>query len=141
TAFTGGRRGARNIDVMACSRLAPAVKAKATHLTRGLAYHASIPLSFQGRLLGILNVTGPSWRKLTQAELRMLSTIAAQVGVGIDRARLAETTTILARTEERARLAREIHDTLAQGLAAIALYLEAALDQIESNPERARERL
>ena len=33
-----------------------------------------------------------------------------------------------ARAEERARLAREIHDTLAQGLTAIALHIEAALN-------------
>src|SRR5919204_912463 len=38
-------------------------------------------------------------------------------------------------------MAREIHDTLAQGLTAIALHLEGALPHLESDPERARERL
>lgn len=130
-----------NIDVLECSRLRPAVKAKAEDLTQGLAYHASIPLYFRQTPLGILNVTGPSWRKLTPDELRLLSTIAYQVGIAIERARLAEERTRLARAEERARIAREIHDTLAQGLTAIALHLEGALHQLDRTPDRARQRL
>jgi len=50
-----------------------------------------------------------------------------QVGISIERARLAEDATRLARAEERTRLAREIHDTLAQGLTAIALNIEGAM--------------
>ena len=109
--------------------------------TRGLRYHASIPLLFRDTPLGIMNVTGPSWRKLTRTELRLLSTIAYQVGIAVERARLADESTRLARAEERTRLAREIHDTLAQGLTAIALHIEGALPHLESNPERARQRL
>jgi two-component system NarL family sensor kinase len=43
----------------------------------------------------------------------------------------------LATIEERNRLAREIHDTLAQGLAAITLQLEAADALADSRPQRA----
>jgi two-component system NarL family sensor kinase len=88
-----------------------------------------------------MNLTGPCWRELTPDELRLLSTIAHQVGIAIERAHLAEESTRLARAEERARIAREIHDTLAQGLTAIALHLEGALPHLESNPDLARERL
>ena len=140
-AFHDGELTPKNIDVMECSRLQPAVKKQATNLTRGLRYHASIPLYFQDKPLGIINLTRPSWRKLGPEELRLLSTIAYQVGIAVERARLAEESTRLARTEERARLAREIHDTLAQGLTAIALHLEGALPHLESDPRRARERL
>jgi len=139
--YRKGELTPKNIDVLECSRLRPAVKAKAEDLTQGLAYHASIPLYFQETPLGILNVTGPSWRKLTRGELRLLSTIAYQVGIAIERARLAEESTRLARAEERARIAREIHDTLAQGLTAIALHLEGALHQLDRTPDRARQRL
>ena len=140
-AFQEGELSPKNVDVMECSRLQPAVKAHASELTHGLRYHASIPLYFQDKPLGIMNVTGPSWRQLTREELRLLSTIAYQVGIAVERARLAEESTRLARTEERTRLAREIHDTLAQGLTAIALHLEGALRHLDGNPERARERL
>jgi two-component system NarL family sensor kinase len=139
--FNGGALTPKNIDVLECSRLRPAVFEQATELTDGLAYHASIPLYFQDKPLGILNVTGPSWRRLEDDELRLLSTIAYQVGIAIERARLAEESARLARLEERARLAREIHDTLAQGLTAIALHLEGALRHLTGHPDRARQRL
>src|SRR5439155_26519502 len=40
-----------------------------------------------------------------------------------------------------ARMARELHDTLAQSLTAIILHLEGAMPHLESNPDRARQRL
>jgi two-component system NarL family sensor kinase len=139
--FREGELTPTNIDVIECSRLEPAFRSKSAALAAGLRYHASIPLYFQDKPLGIMNVTGPEWRKLTAEELRLLSTIAFQVGMAIERARLAEDAMGLARAEERARLAREIHDTLAQGLTAIALNIEGAMHRLETNPDQARERL
>jgi two-component system NarL family sensor kinase len=139
--FAAGELTPTNIDVMECSRLQPAFRGRAAAQTAGLRYHASIPLYFQDKPLGIMNVSGPAWRELSAAELRLLSTIAAQVGVAIERARLAENATRLARAEERARLAREIHDTLAQGLTAIALYIESAMHRLDTHPDQAREPL
>jgi len=139
--FNDGALTPKNIDVLQCSRLRPAVLRQATDLTRGLAYHASIPLYFQDKPLGIMNITGPSWRRLTGEELHLLSTIAYQAGIAVERARLADESAQLARAEERTRLAREIHDTLAQGLTAIALHLEGALHHLTTEPERARQRM
>jgi len=138
--FNDGELTPKNIPVLECSRLRPAVRARDVEVTQGLAYHASIPLYFQDTPLGIINLTGPSWRKLSREELRLLSTIAYQVGIAIERARLAEQSTRLARAEERARIAREIHDTLAQSLTAISLDVEGALRHLEGNPTLARER-
>jgi two-component system, NarL family, sensor kinase len=139
--FRAGELTPSNIDIIECSRLQPAFRGKSAAQAAGLRYHASIPLYFQAKPLGIMNVTGPAWRKLTAAELRLLSTIASQVGIAIERARLAEDATRLARAEERTRIAREIHDTLAQGLTAIALNIEGALHRLETHPDQARERL
>ena len=139
--FRYGELTPTNIDVIECSRLQPAFRSKSSALAAGLRYHASIPLYFQDKPLGIMNVTGPEWRKLTAEELRLLSTIAYQVGIAIERARLAENATRLARAEERTRIAREIHDTLAQGLTAIALNIEGAMHRLETRPDQARERL
>ncbi len=125
-AFRSGHLTAGNIDVIECSRLRAAL-ATERGATEGLRWHASIPLMFGQRQLGIMNVASRSWRKLTRRELDLLSTIASQVGVAIERARLAETMVGAARTEERARLARDLHDTLTQGLTAIGLHVEAAL--------------
>ncbi|MDQ6779927.1 MAG: GAF domain-containing sensor histidine kinase [Candidatus Eremiobacteraeota bacterium] len=139
--FRSGALTPKNIDVIECSRLQPAVKKKATASTQGLRYHASIPLYAQDKPIGIMNLTGPAWRKLSTDELRMLSTIGYYAGVTVERARLAAEETRLARAEERARIAREIHDTLAQGLTAIALQVESALQHFERDPHKARRRL
>jgi len=125
-AFRSGQLKAGNIDVIECSRLRAAL-ASDRGATQGLRWHASIPLVFGNRQLGIMNVASQTWRKLTRRELDLLTTIASQVGVAIERARLAETSVGAARTEERARLARDLHDTLTQGLTAIALHVEAAM--------------
>jgi two-component system NarL family sensor kinase len=136
-AFRDGRLAARNVDMIECSRLAPAVAENLTRLTGGLRYHASIPLYFRDRSLGIMNLTGPRWRRLTASELRLLASIALQAGATVERARLAREGARLARTEERTRLAREIHDTLAQRLTAIALQLEGGLRRLERGDARA----
>jgi len=123
--FRDGELEPRNVDVMGCSRLRPAVNERRDDLTRNIAHHASVPLTFQDKPLGIMNITAPELRRLSARELRLLSTIGFQLGVAIERARLAEESAVHARADERTRLAREIHDTIAQSLTAIALQIEA----------------
>ena len=139
--FREGRLMPTNIDLIGCSRLGAADKTDPPEATQGLRFHASIPLYFGDKPLGIMNVASPSWRELTGEELRILSTIAHQIGVAIERARLAEQAASLDRAEERARIAREIHDTLAQGLTAIVLNVESAMTRLRSDPEGANDRL
>jgi two-component system, NarL family, sensor kinase len=137
-AFRAGELSPGNIDVMECSRLRAAVTAGDRAETRGLRYHASIPLYFGDRPLGVMNLAAPAWRKLTRRELDLLSTIASQVGVAIERARLAGERVHIARVEERTRLARDLHDTVAQGLTAIGLHLESALEELPRRTNAAR---
>jgi two-component system NarL family sensor kinase len=134
--FREGKLSPRNVDVIECSRLAPAVQRKLSAQTGGFQYHASVPLYFRDHALGIMNLTGPKWRRLTQVELRLLDTIALQAGATIERARLADGGARLARVEERTRLAREIHDTLVQRLTAIGLQLEGALRRSDKSAGR-----
>jgi two-component system NarL family sensor kinase len=133
TFLAGDLRGAANLNVLECSRLEGVVDG-----TDGLRFHASIPIYLSGRRIGVMNVAGPQWRKLTPEELQFLYTIGFQVGVAIERARLLQARTRLAETEERNRLAREIHDTIAQGLAGLTLQLEAADALLTRDPSRAR---
>lgn len=129
----GDLDGAANIGVLTCSRL------RGADATRGLRCHASVAIHARGRRLGVLNVAAPDWRELTDAELRVLSTVGNMLGTAVERARLFAESARLGVVEERNRLAREIHDTLAQGLAAIALNLETADALLESDdPTRAR---
>jgi len=63
------------------------------------------------------------------------------LGIAIERARLFDASVQLGALEERNRLAREIHDTLAQGLTAVSLRLEAADALLDAGapPERVRQ--
>jgi two-component system NarL family sensor kinase len=88
--------------------------------------HASIPLYADDRKLGILNVASRDWRRLSEDDLNLLYTVGALVSLAIERTRLAAASAQLATLEERNRLARTIHDTLAQSLAAISIQLETA---------------
>lgn len=140
--FRTGKLTPENISVLTCSRLQMGSTGEEEgDPTEGLRGHASVPLSFQNRPLGILNVAAPAGRRLTPDELRLLVIVAHQVGLAVERARLADETTRLVRAEERARIAREIHDTLLQDLTGIALHIEGALAHLDTDPDRSRERL
>jgi two-component system, NarL family, sensor kinase len=123
-------------QVVECSRLRDA-----TGDRQGLAYHASVPLVKGERLLGIMNVATPQWDVFTPQDIEILSAIGHQIATAIERTQLAEQATRVALVEERNRLAREVHDTLAQELTGIALQLEAADALLEHAPDRARARI
>ena len=132
----GDLEGAANVNVLTCTRLDGLVDG-----TGGLRYHASIPLYAGEKKLGVMNVASPQWRELSPEDLQLLSTIGDLLAIAVERARLFDRSARLGAVEERNRLAREIHDTLAQGLTATGLQLESAealLDD-ETGAERARE--
>jgi two-component system NarL family sensor kinase len=131
----GDLSGAANVNVVTCSRLKGLVDG-----TAGLRYHASIPLYAHGKKLGVMNVASTDWRELSAADLRLLYTIGDMLGIAVERARLFERSLALGALEERNRLAREIHDTLAQGLSAITMQLEAADVHLEGQPAESARR-
>jgi signal transduction histidine kinase len=66
----------------------------------------------------------------------LLMAIGNQVGLALSTARLSNEGREMAVLEERARLAREIHDTLAQQLTGIVIQLEAAQALVNRDPDR-----
>lgn len=134
----GDLEGAANVNVVTCSRLG-----WLSDGTLGLKYHASIPLYAQEARLGVLNVASPDWRELSEDDLRILYTVGDMLGIAVQRARLFSRSAQLGAVEERNRLAREIHDTLAQGLTAITLQLETAEALLEKgrDPDSIRQTL
>src|ERR687895_309154 len=132
----GDLEGAANVNVLTCSRLDGLVDG-----TGGLRYHASIPLYAQHKKLGVMNVASPEWRSLSPEDLQLLYTVGDLLSIAVERARLFARSTRLGAVEERNRLAREIHDTLAQGLTATALQLESADALLDADSEKAHESL
>jgi len=133
---SGDLHGAANVNVVECSRLEDAVEG-----TEGLQYHASIPIYAGDKRLGMLNLATDNWRELDADELQLLYTIGYQVGIAVERARLHERTALFATAEERNRLARELHDSLAQSLTAVTLQLEAADAVVTKSPEKAQPKI
>lgn len=131
------RRGALHsaVNVLTCSRLRALPDG-----TEGLHVHASIPLQARGKQLGVMNVAATEWRELSSDELRVLHTIGEMLGTAVERARLFRRSAQLGAAEERLRLAREIHDNLAQRLSATALHLEAADALLDAGADLARVR-
>lgn len=121
TYFAGDLAGAANVNIITCSRLKKLVTG-----SNGLRFHATIPLYAQEQKLGVLNVASTNWHELSQDDLRLLYTVGDLLSIAVERARLFVRSAQIGAVEERNRLARELHDTLAQGLSAIALQLETA---------------
>jgi two-component system NarL family sensor kinase len=129
----------RAVNIVECTRVQDAAETEADN--RGLLFHASVPLVLHGRPVGIINVATEEWQFLGAADLQFLSAAGAQASATLERARLFARSLELGAMEERVRLAREIHDTLAQGLTAITLNLETAeaLLEADGDPDRLRQ--
>ena len=88
--FVDGDFDSTNVDIIACSRLRRGALEGGAALTGGLQSHASVALRFGTRRLGILNVCPAVPRTLSPRDLRLLSVTGAQIGLAIERGRLAE---------------------------------------------------
>jgi signal transduction histidine kinase len=90
------------------------------------------PLVLGGRTLGWMTVssTGPSDSQSQWWRIVLIEAIARQAALALHHSRLVELNRLEERRkailEERNRLARDIHDNLAQGFAAILMQLQAA---------------
>jgi signal transduction histidine kinase len=96
----------------------------------GLELLLSIPLMVHGACVGAINVGTRSPRYIEREELSLLAAIGNQIGVAVENAKLYEQAQQLAVVTERNRLARDLHDSVAQALYGITLYSEAAARQM-----------
>jgi two-component system NarL family sensor kinase len=129
----GEMENARNVSIITCTRLQGLHEG-----AEGLRYHASVPLYHHNKRVGVLNVVSGDWRELSEDDLRLLNTVGDMLSIAIERAQLFAKSIQVGAVEERNRLAREIHDTLAQGLTAITLQLETADALLDGDKVKAR---
>jgi signal transduction histidine kinase len=106
------------------------VSAHAVLRSRANALHwksaTSVPLRIQERPVGALTCYTSAASPLAESDLSLLATIADQVAVAVENARLYAQSRQVAALEERARLARELHDSVTQALFSMTLHTRAA---------------
>lgn len=117
---------------------------RAFNRTNDLQWLAIAPLGLPTRNLGWLAISTTDddlqwapWRRM------LLEAVALQVTLALHHSRLSERASIEERRkavlEERNRIARDIHDTLAQGFAAILMQLQSIQRWLPSMPPAAAE--
>jgi nitrate/nitrite-specific signal transduction histidine kinase len=89
--------------------------------------------------IGVLYVGTREPREFSDGEVELLAGLATQAAVAIERTRLSEEVRSLAAVEERERLAREMHDGLAQSLGLLHLKLQSALSRGADSPALAQD--
>jgi signal transduction histidine kinase len=100
-----------------------------------------VPLIAKGQPVGILRLDRTEPGYFTQYHADLAYTLANQTAVAVENARLYAQAQSVAAIEERQRLARELHDSVAQTFYSISLSTHAAAAQLGRDAERARRHL
>jgi len=87
---------------------------------------ALLPLRVRGQAVGVLVIIGPQGSAFKEGHLALFESIADQLGVAVENARLYERVEQAAIAAERSRLARDLHDSVTQSLYSMTLFAEAA---------------
>jgi signal transduction histidine kinase len=106
------------------------------------AKYVAVPLSARDRVLGVAAI--PIAREETpidQADMAVAGAIASSVALALENASLYERSQQLAISEERNRLARELHDSVTHSLFSITLIAQALPRLMEKDAKAARERI
>ncbi len=123
-------------DVLGRSPLALAcenagIQVGASHFSHARSW-LGIPLVIRNHVAGLLSLTHGEPGYYTKNHAHLAQTIANQVAMAIENARLFEKAQNLATLEERNRIARELHDSVTQLLYGITLYCTATSRSLNS---------
>lgn len=87
--------------------------------------YIGVPMRAKGRIYGVISVLVDPDTRLSQDDIALLTSIADQIGIAVENARLYEQSKQLAVSEDRRRLARDLHDSVTQSLYSLTLFAEA----------------
>ena len=102
-----------------------------------------VPIVSKGEVIGAFYVTDKrDAPEFTDADQEQIELLAAHAAVAIENARAFELSRELSMVEERARLARELHDSVSQRLFSLSLAAASAAELLKKDqPAKAREQL
>jgi signal transduction histidine kinase len=98
-----------------------------------------LPLIVRGEVAGGLSISHAVPGFFTPARVEMAFAFANHAAVAIESSRTREEAVSAAALAERARLARELHDSVSQALYGMVLTTRTSLELIDRNPMMARE--
>ncbi|HUE75237.1 MAG TPA: GAF domain-containing sensor histidine kinase, partial [Chloroflexota bacterium] len=99
----------------------------------GIVSAVGVPFGVKGRPFGVLTVASRAPRAFSPDDVDLLSAFAALAAVAVENARLHEQAAYAATLEERDRIAREMHDGLAQVLGYVNTKAQAVRTLLEKD--------
>ncbi|HKD95961.1 MAG TPA: GAF domain-containing sensor histidine kinase [Micromonosporaceae bacterium] len=97
-----------------------------------------VPVLDGDEILGAIYLANPRGRdRFSADDERLLGVLAAHAAIALTNARLFEQGRELTLVQERQRIARELHDAVAQTLFSLRLTAQAATDLVRRDPDRA----
>ena len=101
-----------------------------------------IPIVTRGEVVGAFYLTDKLHSdQFSESDQQLIEMLAAHAAIAMENANLYERSRELSVVEERNRLARDLHDSVAQTLFSIDLTAEAAATLVDQNPAEAKERI
>jgi len=100
-----------------------------------------VPLMAKDRAIGLLTLSHSQPRYYKRQHANLVRALANQAAVALENARLYGQAQELATLQERQRLARELHDSVAQALYSIALGARTARTLLDRDPSKLAEPL
>src|SRR6266850_1519799 len=121
-------------DILDEADLAPAMMRFKSHL-REMGVHTIlfVPMLVAGRVSGFIGIRFTLKRGFRPEEIELTRALAHQATLAIQLTRLSVQSRQSAVTAERNRMARDIHDTLAQGFTGVIVQLEAVEEAMCQN--------
>lgn len=111
-------------------------------VSTGYSSFASVVLSSRRRSLGVLTLFSNDSSSFSAEFMQLLECIGHQLGVAVENARFHQRTEQMAILEERTRISREMHDSLAQTLGWLRIKTEILEDELRLGEiERSKEDL
>ena len=102
---------------------------------------ALLPLVIRNQAIGVLAIVGTEGGSFSSQQLALFKSIADQMSVAVENARLYETAEQMAIASERSRLARDLHDAVTQTLFSSSLIAEVLPKLWERDPDIGRQKL
>jgi signal transduction histidine kinase/ligand-binding sensor domain-containing protein len=100
-----------------------------------------VPIKIGGEIFGVFSADYMRPRSFSEDDKRLLLSLAQRAATAIQNAQSFRQASELAATQERNRLARELHDAVTQTLFSASLIAEALPALYERDPEKGRQRL